>query len=134
MTKAITGGVLVVGVLLAANPSSAATTEWMTEKQINGVMRSWGGAMYGTPPKFYATAVDCKDEGKGPRFRMSYTALSGSKPFYRWNWVHAKSSQLAKALAKLKRSDRPELKYRAVQQSSYVAPDGTNWSCAIAYR
>lgn len=90
--------------------------------------------MYGTPPKFYATAIDCKDDGKGPRFRVTYTALSGPKPFHRWNWVHAKSTDLAKAVSRLKVSDEKHLKYRVVQKRSYVTAKGVEMTCAIAYR
>jgi hypothetical protein len=125
---------LAIAMAAAATPSAAAVTDWLSPKQINGVMRSWGGAMYGTPPKFYATAIDCKDDGKGLRFRMTYTALSGPKPFHRWNWVHAKSADLAKAVSKLKVSDEKHLRYRVVQKSSYVSPKGVEMTCAIAYR
>jgi hypothetical protein len=121
-------------VLLTATPSFAASTDWLSKKQIDEVIRSWGGAGYGTLPKFYATGVDCKDDGDGPRFKMTYTALSGPKPYHRWNWVFAKSSDITKAVARLKRSDQKHLKYRVVQQSSFVSKNGTKMSCAIAYR
>jgi hypothetical protein len=134
MTGSIKSLSLVVAILAATTPSSAAVTEWLSKKQINDVIRSWGGARYGSPPKFYATAIDCKDEGKGPRFRVTYTALSGPKPFHRWNWLHAKSADLAKAVSKMKVSDEKHLKYRLVQKSSYVSPKGVEMACAIAYR
>lgn len=127
--------VLLIGAIVAAaSPSLAATTEWLSEKQLPGVIRPWGGARYGTPPKFYATAIACKDDGKGPRFRITYTPLSGPKPFHRWNWVFAKSADLAKAVSKLKLSDEKHLKYRVVQKSSYISPSGTEMTCAIVYR
>jgi hypothetical protein len=121
-------------IVATASPSLAVTTEWVSQKQLNGLIRSWGGAMYGSPPKFYATAIACKDDGKGPRFRVTYTPLSDPKPFYRWNWVFAKSADLAKAVSKLKLSDEKHLKYRVVQKSSFTAADGTPMTCAIVYR
>jgi hypothetical protein len=130
----LTGVVVLCLAVAWASPCLAATTEWLSEKQLNGVIRSWGGGASGAPAKFYPTAIHCKDDGQGPRFRMTYTPLVGTKPFYRWNWVIAKSAQLARAVARLKRSDQMHLKYRVVQKSSYVAPDGAEWTCAIAYR
>ncbi len=134
MTITIRSVFFTLAISTAASPSLAATTEWVSEKQLNGLIRSWGGARYGTPPKFYATAIACKDDGKGPRFRVTYTPLSGPKPFHRWNWVYAKSVDLANAVSKLKLSDEKHLKYRVVQKSSLAASNGTQMTCAIVYR
>lgn len=122
-------------VLLATiGPSVAASTDWMTGKQADNLFKSWGGAMYGKAPKAYATAIDCKDDGNGPRFKVTYKPMSETKPFHRWNWVFAKSSDLAKAVARLKVSDEKHLKYRIVQQNSYTSGSGVEMVCAIAYR
>lgn len=126
--------VLTMAVCGVAGPSLAATTDWLSVRQVEGIVKGWGGAMYKTAPSQYATAIDCKDDGKGPRFRLTYMPLSDPKPFHRWNWVFSKSSDLARQVSRLKRSDRKELKYRVVQKRSYVSPEGVEMTCAIVYR
>lgn len=134
MAKRLKSILLAIALSGAASPSLAGTTDWLSPKQLNNVIRSWGGAKYGTPPTHYATAIDCKDEGKDPRFRITFVPLSGAKPFHRWNWVFAKSSELAKTVSKLKLSDERHLKYRVVQKSSHVDAKGVERTCAIVYR
>lgn len=65
---------------------------------------------------------------------MTYTPMSDPKPFHRWNWLNAKTSDLTKAVGRLKLSDEKHLKYRVIQKSDYVTPSGTKMSCAIVYR
>lgn len=125
---------LAMAVCGVAGPSLAATTDWLSDRQVEAVMKGWGGAMYKTAASHYATAIDCKDDGKGPRFRLTYVPLSDPKPFYRWTWIFAKSSLLGKAVARLEPLERTELKYRVVQKTSYVNPKGVRITCAILYR
>jgi len=121
--------------VLYATTARAATTEWMSEAGLNSYIKTnWGGAIHGTPPKFYPTAIECRDARPDPQFRMTYSKLTGQKPFYRWSWVFDRSSGIQQAVTQHKISDRPELKYRIVQQGSYTAGNGVKMSCAIIYR
>lgn len=122
------------GLLMSVDASLAAKTGWATHGQINAIIRAWGGGKGRPPAKSYPTAVECKDDGNGPRFRMTYTPMAGSKPFYRWSWVHLESSKLGSAIANWKLPDRLELKYRVVQNDSYLPASGIEWTCAIVYR
>ncbi|RWE07648.1 MAG: hypothetical protein EOS23_26350 [Mesorhizobium sp.] len=132
--KALNACALAVAVFAGCNSSFAASTDWLPDKQMKNVIRSWGGGLNGPPPKFYPTAVNCKDDGEGPQFKMTYTPMSDPKPFHRWNWLNAKTSDLTKAVGRLKLSDEKHLKYRVIQKSDYVTPSGTKMSCAIVYR
>jgi hypothetical protein len=127
--KAFNACALAVAVFAGCNSSLAASTDWLSAKQLKAYLEAnmAGG-------KAYATAIDCKDDGSGPQFKMTYKAFSDPLPFYRWNWLYAKSSDLAKAVGKLKLSDERHLKYRVIQKSNYVTTNGTKMSCAIVYR
>lgn len=137
MKTTIKFAAVAVVLLAASGPSAAASTNWMTMNQMKSLFNSWGGGKDGPVATAYATAIDCKDDGNGPQFKVTYKlikSMSGTKPFHRWNWVFTKSSDLAKAVAKLKVSDEKHLKYRVVQQSSYTGSNGVEMICAIAYR
>jgi hypothetical protein len=127
--KAFNACALAVAVFAGCNSSFAASTDWLSASQLKSHIAAnmQGG-------KAYATAIDCKDDGSGPLFRVTYKAFSDPLPFYRWNWLYAKSSDLTKAVNKLKLSDEKHLKYRVIQKSDYVTPSGTKMSCAIVYR
>lgn len=128
-------GMLGIMLVAGAAVSQAGTTEWMSNSQLDSYAKS---RMTG---KFYATAIDCKDSGNGPLLKLNYdafpkgyTPMTGIDLFYRWYWLVAKSSGFNKAVAKIRRKDKPQLRWRVVRQSSYVNAAGVKMTCAVLYR
>ncbi|MDO8352345.1 MAG: hypothetical protein Q7T14_02685 [Aestuariivirga sp.] len=129
-------GFIAIVMLAGASASHAGTTEWMSESQLESYANT---KMVG---KIYATAISCKDSKDGPLLRFDYAAfpkgyvrLTGIDLFYRWNWLVTKSSDLSGAVSKTKRGkEKRHLKWRVVQQSSYVDASGVKMTCAVLYR
>ena len=130
MTKA-TASALAVTLLLAgaAAPARAETTGWMPLEQA----RSF--AMTSKRDQWYPTAIDCRQGPDGPLFRFETASIAAAgKPFHKWNWVAGKASRLEQLVKRLKRSDRPDLKYRIIHKSTYRDSHGVEYGCAIAFR
>jgi hypothetical protein len=126
---------LPAALLLGASLCQAGTTPWMSKSQLETYAKS---KMVG---KVYATAISCKDSDKGPMlnfettaFPKGYVKLTGIDLFFRWNWLITKTPDLAKAVAKMPRKEKRELKWRVVQKSSYVDASSVAMTCAIVYR
>lgn len=121
--------------IAGASVVQAGTTEWMSEAQLEHFAKS---RMIG---KIYGTAIDCKDSASGPLLQITHSAfpkgykrLSGIDLFYRWNWLIVKSTDLKKAVASMPRKEKRHLKWRVVQQGSYVDASGVKMTCAVLYR
>ena len=130
-------GPIMMGLLLSllGDVAEAGTTPWLTRQEMD---RHADRAMIG---KSYGTAIQCKDSDKGPLLRITtanfppgYKAMTGIDKFFRWYWVVAKDSQLGQTIAKLRRKDKPHLKWRIVHRTSYTDANGKKMTCAILYR
>jgi hypothetical protein len=126
---------LPAALMLGASLGHAGTTPWMSKVQLETYAKS---KMVG---KVYATAISCKDSDKGPllkfetrAFPKGYVRLTGIDLFFRWNWLITKTPDLAKAVTKLPRKEKRELKWRVVQKISYVDAGGVAMTCAVVYR
>ena len=131
-------GYLVIAILLSqifGRGAEAGTTPWLTDKEMGSYTHR---AMVG---KSYGTSIQCRDSAKGPQIRINtanfppgYKAMNGIDKFFRWYWVVAEDSQLNSRIAKLRRKDRPHLKWRIVHRNSYTNTAGKQMACAILYR
>ena len=114
---------------ISAAPAGAATTQWMTKSQLNGYAKT------SLRDQWYPTRIQCRQGSNGPQFRLTVKSFSsGNKPFHKWNWVEGKASDLSRMVSRLKRSDRPDLKYRIVHKTTYKNAAGVAYGCAIAMR
>lgn len=121
--------------LMSGSVALAGATPWLTDREMD---RYADRVMVG---KSYGTAIQCRDSAKGPLLRITsaafppgYKAMTGTDKFFRWFWVIAVDTQLDSRIAKLRRKDKPHLKWRIVHRSSYTADNGRKMTCAILYR
>jgi hypothetical protein len=120
-----------IAALLAAYaaPAFADTTPWMTKVQTDQL------AATSKRDQWAPTAIECQQGLNGPQFRLTTQPFTmENKPFHKWNWVEGKASRLERLVAKLKRSDRRDLKYRIVASATYKNARGAEHGCAIAFR
>lgn len=123
---------MTLGVVLFTSSAHAATTDWLTERQLWSFIKTKMGS--GEAAKYCATAIECGEKSGKTYFRMTYQELNGVKPFHKWQWVHGEASKLTQLAAKIPLKSRPELKYRIVHKNTFKAQNGTQMGCAIVYR
>jgi hypothetical protein len=81
--------------------------------------------------EIYPTAIQCKaGSGKATLVRFTTRPAFTPKPFFKWQFVVAPNDQMAAAVAKIPRPDKPELRYRVVSQ----ADAGNGTACALVFR
>ena len=106
--------------------SYAADTGWMTKTQMDQFVRKNLSKGKGR----YPTRIACRPG----QFKMAYKKITGTKPFHKWNWVHGDADKIDNLVARLRRSDRLDLKYRIVSRGQYKTASGKQKGCALAYR
>lgn len=108
----------------------AETTGWMTHKQARNY----------APFKnrqAYAKAVACRQGKrlKDVELRFETTGVDAkNKPFHKWNFVVALSSELNREISRIPLRDHPELKYRIVNKNAFRRSDGKQVVCAVVFR
>jgi len=116
--------------LCAAGAANAESTGWMTEKRARNY-----------PPfinkQEYATNIECR-QGRTPstvllRFQTQRVDMD-RKPFHKWQVVVSDTSGLDRSIAAIKLRDHPELKYRIVDQQTFMKSNGESVTCALLYR
>lgn len=121
---------------LSVSGAHAAKTNWMGQKNMLAFVKA---NMSADNPNFYPTKIECKEWSGATKpgemvIRFTYTPMPDPKPFHKYNWVRANASELEERVSKLRRSDRPDLKYRIVSKDTFKAMDGSTYGCALAYR
>ena len=127
-TVAVAGFILIG--MTGISQARAESTPWLLKSDFNQHLKTRlnGG-------KVIPTGFNCRMRGGRLQLKLSYRSLSsGPKPFHKWNWVIASEEDLSRAVAALRRSDRPDLKYHVVFKDSFVATDSKKSVCAIAFR
>lgn len=81
------------------------------------------------------TAIDCRVRDKMLEVKLSYVPLgSRPKPFHKWSFLISLESKLDAEVAKLRRSDRLDLKYRIAYSDRVIWKDNDAYVCAVAFR
>src|SRR5688572_23508279 len=114
---------------VATGQLSAAETAWLPVEAFQQHLSTKldGG-------KVIPSGIACRARNGKLQVQLAYQPLSSrKKPFHKWQWVVDRADLIPSRVAKLKLSDRPDLKYRVVMQDT-VSFRGAEWVCAIAFR
>jgi len=116
--------------LCAAGAANAESTDWMTEKRARNYQPF-------IKKQVYATNIECR-QGRAPsavlvRFQTQRVDMD-QKPFHKWQFVVSETTGLNRSIAAIKLRDHPELKYRIVDQQTFMKSNGESVTCALLYR
>lgn len=108
-------------------PAFAEQLGWQHHSNFRKWMRTDG--------KVIPTDIDCRVHNRKLEVKLTYDPVgSRPRPFHKWNFLIALETKLDAEIAKLRRSDRLELKYRAVYQDRVIWKDNNAYVCAVAFR
>jgi len=103
----------------------AQTTPWMNASSLRNYVVSQMGT------SVYATKIECRLDQTGKLVVRFHTKrVSGQKPFFKWQFLIVKPSELKTAINRIPRTEQPNLRYRVVSESKV----GSDVVCAVLYR